>query len=43
MKTEYLITLAIVVVGVILASIVSAKLGLNSYEEYSTYDQAVNG
>lgn len=44
MKTEYLITLAIVVLGVIVASYVSGKLGLNSYEEYSTYDsEAVNG
>jgi hypothetical protein len=34
MKTEYLVTLAIVVVGVILAAYVSGKLGLNSYEEY---------
>ncbi len=31
---DHLITLAIVVVGVIIASMVSKKLGLNSYEEY---------
>jgi hypothetical protein len=39
MKTEYLITLAIVVVGVIVAAIVSKKLGLNSYEEYETFER----
>lgn len=34
MKTEYLITLAIVVVGVILGGYLIGKFKLNSYEEY---------
>ena len=38
MKTEYLITFAIVVVAVIAAAWISGKLKLNSYEEY--YEQA---
>lgn len=38
MKTEHLITLAIVIAGVIIAAYVSKKMGLNSYEEYETFD-----
>jgi hypothetical protein len=37
---DYAITLAIVVVGVILAAWVSKKIGLNSYEEYETFENA---
>jgi len=37
---DHLITLAIVIVGVILAAYVSKKIGLNSYEEYETFDSA---
>ena len=37
---DYAITLAIVVVGVILAAYVSKKIGLNSYEEYETFESA---
>lgn len=35
MKKEYLITLAIVVVGVILAGYVKGWVGMDSYEVYS--------
>jgi len=34
MKTEYLITLGIVVLGVIIGGLVIAKFKLNTYEEY---------
>ncbi len=34
MKTEYLITFGIVVVAVLVASWISGKMKLNSYEEY---------
>jgi hypothetical protein len=34
MKTEHLITFAIVVAGVVAGVLLMGKLGLNSYEEY---------
>lgn len=37
---ENLTLLVIVVVGVILAAWVSKKIGLNSYEEYETFESA---
>jgi len=40
---QHLITLGIVIVGVLAASWVASKLGLNTYEEYSTFERAENG
>lgn len=37
---QYVIIFAIVVVGVIAAGFAAKKLGLNSYEEYSPFDQS---
>lgn len=40
MTKENLILFVIVVAGVITAAWVSKKIGLNSYEEYATFESA---